>query len=129
MDPKAINRSLDDLHPAAREQFKQLAAWLESEYRAGRVKVLFRPFETYRSPVRQLELLARKTTKAGPWQSAHQYGLAVDFVPYPWSWSDGDHWKFLANGAKRFDLTAPIKWDLPHIEHPDFRQIRRLWKP
>ena len=37
-------------------------------------------FETFRSEARQKHLKARGVTRAGPGQSPHEYGLAVDFI-------------------------------------------------
>ena len=73
----------DRLHPKARPTFMGLAAVLKDQYEAKQIKTLFLPFEGYRSPERQNYLFhVMKTTKARAFQSAHNYGLAVDFVPW-----------------------------------------------
>ena len=53
----------------------------------------FELFTTHRTPDKQHDLFMRGgVTRADAWQSAHQYGLAADFVRKidgQWSW-DGD---------------------------------------
>ncbi len=52
--------------------------------------------EGYRSPERQAELMSGgKATRAGAWQSCHQYGLAIDAAPIRdgrLQWDMGDAW-------------------------------------
>lgn len=112
----------DRLHPKARGHFEALAAWLDDQYAAGLTPTAFKPFEGYRSPERQNYLFTvEKTTKARAFQSAHQYGLAVDFVPQvggKWSWDDNHDWEHLKFGAVQRGLMVPIKWDRAHVEHP-----------
>lgn len=52
--------------------------------------------EGYRSPGRQAELMrGGRATRAGAWQSCHQYGLAVDIAPLRdgrLQWDMGDAW-------------------------------------
>lgn len=116
---------LGALHPIARDAFERLAAELEAT-------TIFRVFETYRSPEDQQKALARGVSKAKPWQSAHQYGLAVDFVPYGadgWTWEvPVAMWLQLATRAPRYGLICPIKWDKPHVEHPAFGAVRKAFK-
>lgn len=129
-----------DLHPIGRLQFKDLSARLEDDYRKKRVKFWFRPHMGYRSPEVQDELFLQRpvVTKAKGWQSAHQYGLAVDFVPWvitsvgtddegiadpntvkgAWMWTDEADWPHLKKTAERYGLRVPITWDRPHVEHP-----------
>lgn len=110
------------LHPKARQNFMALAAVLEDQHRTGQIKTLFKPFEGYRSPERQNYLFhVEKTTKARAFQSAHNYGLAVDFVAWEdgrWSWAEHHDWAALAFCARQRGLWAPISWDRPHVEHP-----------
>lgn len=110
------------LHPKAREAFMGLAAVMEDQYRTGQIKTLFKPFEGHRTPERQNYLFhVSKTTKARAWQSAHNYGLAVDYVPFvdgKWSWDERHDWDALDFCARQRGLLRPIKWDRPHIEHP-----------
>lgn len=88
-------------------------------------------FESVRSPERQAELYARgrdpkasdfgrTVTKAGPWQSAHQFGMGVDLVFCPngqWSW-DGD-WALLRQLANQRGLQQ-LSFEQPHIQLPTF---------
>lgn len=100
-------------------------------YLGGQTKLLFKPFEGYRTPERQ-EYLFRvmKTTKARAWESAHQYGFAVDFVPTlkphgAWTWeASDDDWTFLHETGAALGLAAPIKWDKPHFQHGAWPMIR-----
>lgn len=124
--------SYDKLHPKARQDFQLLELKLGDGFRAGHIPLWLRPFEGYRSPERQLYLLnTTKTTKAGPWQSSHNYGLAVDFVPWDpekkefW-WPNADHraWAMLRNEANNRGLWNEISWDRPHVEHPIWRAVR-----
>jgi len=124
----------DLLHPVARKQFEDLAWDLRKMHADGTLKTRFMPFETYRYPQRQLVLISKGTTKALPFQSAHQYGLAVDFVPQiteggitTWSWHEEHPWNMLKVMAMKHGLTVPISWDKPHVQHPLFDQIRKHW--
>lgn len=116
------------LHPKARDHFMGLAAVLEDQYRTKQIATLFRPFEGYRSPERQNYLFhVTKTTKAKAFQSAHNYGLAVDYVPWvngTWSWDEHHRWDALDFCATQRGLFRPIKWDRPHIEHPIWAAVK-----
>lgn len=136
MDKHTRVAGFEFLNPKTIEAFHALDQALTRAYEAGDTKTLFKPFETFRGPVRQLDLFARGTTKARPWKSAHNYGLAVDFVPFVplsanrtvgvWSWA-GDHdYKFLAATAVHCGLRVPIDWDPCHVEHPLWLKIRKL---
>lgn len=90
------SRSLTDLLPEARERFGQWLALCE----AHGVDVLV--YCTHRPPQEQAQLYAsgrtapgRIVTMARPWESWHQYRVAVDAVPLilgkpDWSYSDLD---------------------------------------
>lgn len=116
------------LHPKARTHFMNLAAQMEDQYKTRQIPTLFRPFEGYRSPERQNYLFhVMKTTKARAFQSAHNYGLAVDFVPWvngAWSWDQHHDWKALAFCADQRGLFRPLAWDLAHIEHPIWYAVK-----
>src|SRR5512134_2288927 len=80
------------LHPAVRGRVERVLARLAAE------RIPFRLFEGFRAPQRQQYLWDQgrvrpgaKVTNAQPWQSMHQYGLAVDLVLWEngkWSWDD-----------------------------------------
>lgn len=115
------------VHPKAHLAFSNLAAQLQDDHERGLTATLFMPFETYRTPYRQALLIAEgDNTRAGPWRSAHQYGLAIDFVPYPWSWAEHHDWGWLDRRAREWGLRRPIPWDRAHIEHPIAADLLRL---
>lgn len=123
------NVDFDRLHPKVRQPFELLSLRLEDEWRAGNTPYWIRPFEGFRDPDKQIELLREKRTKAGPWQSAHNYGLAVDFVPfidgeYRWPRADHECWDFLRALCVNRGLINSIDWDRPHVEHPIWHQVR-----
>lgn len=133
-DIRSVDFSL--LHPKARDAFQALDAFLSDSYESNRTKTLFKVFECYRSPLRQDYLFGGGSTKARGWQSAHQYGLAVDFVPFrphpasgavgQWSWAADNDYAYLTAAARRFGLDTPISWDRCHVEHPLWERIREL---
>lgn len=125
------------IHPIMKPSIRSM---IETTLTAGffidGTRYIFRPFEGYRGPVRQEYLCAvMKTSKARPWQSAHQYGLAVDFACVPivngkiterWTWSEDAPWQLLKEIAISCDLDIPIKGDRGHVQHPAFAQIRKF---
>lgn len=136
--------NLADLHPVARAQFLDLTALMVEAWTDGETEFLLRPFEGWRSNERQAQMVANKTSKAGPYLGAHWYGLAVDYVPDlntrrgpgfsgdltkkpHWYWPPASHgdWKVLGHAAASVGLIQPISWDKPHIEHPDFEKMKR----
>ena len=130
--------SLLDLYPPVRRDFERLIAAAHVRKfiltRDGAsYQCSFEPFEGLRLPDRQHYLrTVMKTTKAGPWQSAHQYGLAVDFavVSYlrrgkqVWSWEAEAPWADLKSLANVYGLSVPIQWDKGHVEHPMFYELK-----
>lgn len=138
-----IYRDTALLHPKFRRICEGLAQDLLRRYEAGETQTRFEIFETFREPSRQLDLLKKGATKAGIFQSAHNFGLAADFVAYidgqqaldmgdlagekvlaGWNWSDRNDWTFLRRRAEAFGLTIPIKWDLGHVESPFWQQAK-----
>lgn len=121
---------LDSLHPAVAGSFTSLEAALTAAYQGGSTTWWFRPFEGYRSPQRQTAAILKRTTRARAFESAHQYGLAVDFVPYlekkGYHWPDANEqqWDFLRITAKKFGLLNDISWDRPHVWHPIWDKIQ-----
>lgn len=128
-----------DLHPAGAAQFRSLINRMRPRvFHDGGKKFSLYPFEGFRLPQRQVHLLTvTKTTKAGPWESAHQYGLAVDFAGIrigqnglvksgDWFWPNAEHvcWGELKSAARALKLDIPIAWDNGHVEHPAFRLLR-----
>lgn len=131
MDPNERHASLELLHPSARQSFSDLRDDLDAATALGTTPFRWAVFETYRTPWRQSELLRTGKTKAGPFTSAHQFGLAVDFVPMPGgklSWDVSvEHWDMLRRFATRRGLINTIPWDRAHVEHPLFVRVRQAF--
>jgi len=124
--------SWDLLHPMAISAFEGLASDLSEGYRLHMTGTEFRPFEGLRSPSDQQMRLVQASSKVGAWHSAHQYGMAVDFVPFTplgWSWDEDHDWSFLSRCASGRGLICDRPWDRPHVEHPAFRKIQHLLFP
>lgn len=136
-----IYRDTSLLHPKFRRVAERLDKRLMEAHQTGKTKTVFKIFETFRSPSRQKDLIAKGVTKAGPYQSAHQFGLAVDFVAvidaaeanalselrgerrFPgWSWDPSHDWDYLTKEAKALGLVT-IDWDRPHVQHPEWYDI------
>lgn len=122
-----------NLHPVALQQFRKLTEDLERAHKDSYSNWCFRPFEGLRSPIKQEELFAKRppVTHVGAWKSPHQYGLAVDFVPYnvarqAWSWEAPVDWTVLKTLAAANGLRNTISWDKPHVEHPFWDRVRGL---
>ena len=81
-------------HPNTVDEFRQLAEMLEWGYENHKTETRFGVFETWRNPIRQEALLRRGNSKAGAWQSSHQYGMAVDYVP----WDTRKEWQAVELG-------------------------------
>lgn len=137
LSKKYANRepfNLDALHPIMKIPVRKLiAATAAHPFMLGGLSASFYPFEGFRHPLRQHYLVTEtKNTKAGPWESAHQYGLAVDFAVLVvdddstdtlWSWSAQAPWGELKRLASVEGLTVPIAWDQGHVQHPIFKTL------
>lgn len=138
---KRIDREVFQIkhtHPVAQAAFGRLNDRMRKVvFDDGGKKFVHVAFEGYRSPERQAHLFTvEKTTKARPWQSAHQYGLAVDFaclrvendmiIPNSWFWAQADHksWGELKRIAAVEGLDIPISWDRGHVQHPLWLVVR-----
>lgn len=81
-------------------------------------------FEGWRHPLRQLKLYNQRpqVTKAGPWRSPHQYGLAWDAVRKykgKWSWDvNQSDIRAAQIVGHRIGMRTPIDWDPLHFQHP-----------
>jgi len=132
-----VERSPDWIHPIARPAFINLASKLAKDYDDGKIDVEFRIFETYRTPQRQEFVNRQGNSKAQAFRSAHQFGLAVDFVPFipgrGFVWDvPVSAWDQLRTRASASGMMNDIPWDRSHVEHPlwkDLRQLILLWKP
>ena len=124
-----INREMALLHPRGRDDFLELERVLTTLFHAGSVPVHFRAFEVWRSPSRQTKLFKEGKSRARAWMSAHQYGLAVDFVPWTldrgWHWDPPKGaWDDLRKAATKCGIINDLDWDRAHCEHPWFRELR-----
>ena len=125
VDVNLKDRDLARLHPRMREAVQGLLQQFAAE------GLPFRVFEAWRTPERQAWLYAQgrtrpgsKVTGAEPWQSFHQYGMAVDFVLFEggrWSWDDSGprraHWQRLRALVQAAGLRS-LSWEAPHAEWP-----------
>lgn len=130
------------LHPKMRIIAESVRQDLERLYETKQTEFKFQIFETLRLAARQADAFARGTSKAGPWESAHNVGLAIDCVPYltaqqaakyrpggssipGWYWPASYHedWHMLTSVYERHELDT-IDWDKPHGQHPLWKKIR-----
>lgn len=138
-----IHSDVSLLNPKFAAVVVRLHNYLIDSYETRRTRTRFEIFETFRDPMRQAELLKKGATKAGAFQSAHQLGLAVDFVPFideaearviakalgervasGWSWWSGHDYEFLKQCAEDHGLAVPLTWDRVHVEHPKWPKLR-----
>lgn len=92
--------------------------------------------ENYRTPERQSEVYEKGHSKAGPWQSPHQFYEAVDIVHPSLFWAvTPDYWETLATCvrivAEKYDvqLTHGHYWtfkDSAHIQLKDWKVFREI---
>ena len=120
-----INRDPSDLHPNFKGQVMRAVIALNEKLPAYKWAL----FEGLRHPDRQAHLLKIGSTQAGPWHSAHQYGLAADIVPANmsgWTWKvDPEVIRLFKVHAETLGLRVPIKWDPFHCESPDWPAVRK----
>lgn len=121
--PRDNDRS--HLHPVLREKLQQLDAALLSK------GIPLTLFEGFRAPERQADLYAQGrgtgtpghfVTKANPWSSFHQYGLAVDYVFQingQWTWNEPrtGMWAEYTQLADSVGLRS-LSFEKPHVEVP-----------
>ena len=127
------SRSLNDLQPQFRQRF---ADWHKAAEEAAGVDLLITC--TYRSPAEQDALYAigrtkpgRKVTNAKAGESAHNFGLALDFVPMVNGkpvWDEGhDAWRKAGNLAASYGLEWAGTWtrfrEYPHVQVPNWRGL------
>lgn len=137
----ATNRidSVHSLHPKFAFIVNRLHKNLIRLHQAGSLQFRFEIFETFRHPDRQTSLKAEGVSKSMAWRSAHNYGLACDFVPYlsqaegkalgvtpGWYWPKitDPCWKILKQEALNAGAIGPIDWDGPHVESLIWRTIK-----
>ena len=143
------SRKLEDLHPESRKKSTEFLKKAKSEgidvlvyctyrseeeqqvlYMQGRLNRFGITLEELNRKRRELGLwelspaeAKRIVTNAKPWQSAHQFGVAIDLVPLHGgkpAWSDVETYKRLGEIAKEFELEWAGKWkrfrEMPHFQ-------------
>lgn len=123
-----VIRDMALLRKPFREQVEALLGMLAKE------AIDLQVYETVRSPLRQSLLYAvgrvetephfgRTVTGARPYESAHQFGLAVDFAFHPgkWSWIEPEFglWARMHELAKVAELET-LRKEQPHVQIPNF---------
>jgi peptidoglycan L-alanyl-D-glutamate endopeptidase CwlK len=124
IDVEKVDRDLSKLHPVMRKAAEKLQKAMDDE------GIPLKAFEAYREPERQAHLYAKGRTTGGsivtnakPWESYHQYGLAVDFVRFEnggWNWNDStleqkEQWKRFHELASAIGL-EPLSFEKPHVQ-------------
>lgn len=117
------DRDLLHLHPAFRTKVLALHKQLAAE------GLPFQIFEGFRAPQRQQYLFDQGRTRPGPvvtharpWSSAHQYGLAADFVLFEndrWSWDTAgkrQRWWQRLHALGREQGLEPLTFEMPHLQ-------------
>ncbi|WP_231108681.1 M15 family metallopeptidase [Stenotrophomonas maltophilia] len=130
------DRKWDQIDPDLQQRVLAIYEVMRRQY--GYEMVLI---EGYRSPQRQAELMAGgKATRAGAWQSCHQYGLGVDSAPIrdgKLQWDMEDPWTrrgyFLYGElAEQAGLDWGGNWrsikDYVHVEMKDRCRAARVAK-
>ncbi len=136
-NPDKRYTSLELIHPKVREKVVSLIDDLAAE------DIPMKIFESYRSPERQQKLHdqgrrgpdAHKpiVSNAEPWESYHQYGLAVDMVidkagVNPWETGTAETrawWKRYHELAEKNGL-EPLSFELPHVQLKGIRASQLL---
>jgi len=117
------------VHPSLEAPLGLLRARLAK--RGVQLKVL----ETDRAPERQTALYAQGRTAPGKivtharaYESAHNWGLALDVVPVP---DTPANWKLLRAEAAKLGFGLLGEWDPGHLQHPAWptilAAIRKRW--
>lgn len=91
--------------------------------------------ECYRKPQRQAELKSKGRSKAGPWQSPHQYFEAVDIIHPSKGWEvSEDYWAALAMAVRTIEDKFNVElehghyWrfrDSAHVEIKTWREFKK----
>ncbi len=98
-----------------------------------------REFNLYRPPEKQIEMLRRGVSNAGPFESSHQYYCASDIIHEKWAWfaakeaPDGDHfwdrlWDCAAVVSEKYKVqfSNRLSWDPAHIQMANWRNFKAL---
>lgn len=98
-----------------------------------------REFNLYRSPDEQAKMKARRVSKAGPFQSAHQYYAATDIIHERWAWFAADEappgetfwdrlWDCAEVVSEKFGVqfSDRLSWDPAHIQLANWREMKQV---
>lgn len=102
--------------------------------RMGKAGYPSKIYEHFRTPERQWELFNKGRSKAGPWQSPHQFGEACDIAHKSLAWNaPPEYWETLAKVVRvvaseyNVNLVHGHHWkfvDSAHVELADWRLVR-----
>lgn len=125
-----IHRDWFELHDAFAARLDNLMQRLHEK------NLPFDVFEMYRTPARQAYLYSKGrfgpfaskniVTRARPWGSFHNYGLAADIVirDPKWSWRSSPWWGKLRGLARECGLVT-LRKEAPHVQFPwSLRDLR-----
>lgn len=118
--------NIDELRPEFKEK---VLKWVDALLSMNITPYIY---EGYRTPERQQELYdqgrgnpGRIVTNARPWQSFHQYRLAIDWVPlkpylkvkgmYEADWTNDSVYNQSREIAEPLGLKA-LSWEQPHLQ-------------
>lgn len=69
-------------------------------------------FELWRSPERQERLKKKGVTRAGAWESPHQYGLAIDIISVTDFWDLApESWEYIGQMGKEVARKCGVKME------------------
>tara|TARA_R110001592_G_scaffold362233_3_gene675463 strand:+ start:7729 stop:9792 length:2064 start_codon:yes stop_codon:yes gene_type:complete len=117
-------KTISGLHP---DMQSRAMAFLSKSYKAGYQPIIK---EGVRGAARQQMLKDKGFSKAGPGQSFHNYGMAIDFIfPGKQPYGEQHPWAEVGNIGKSVGLTWGGDWksftDRPHLQlGSDYRTLR-----
>lgn len=101
--------------------------------RLARRGIQLKVLETDRTPERQEALYAQGRSVAGKvvtharaYESAHNWGLAVDVAPLP---DTPANWKTLRQEASELGFGLIGEWDPGHLQHPQWPKLLAFIRP
>jgi hypothetical protein len=110
----------------------QLQKWADAMIQECRKRQIpLYAFELHRTPERQQQLMFEGRSKAGPWKSAHQFGMGIDLIHESKLWSlSNAEWEIIGAIGKEIARKKNIKitwggdwgWDYAHWELTDWRK-------
>lgn len=96
-------------------------------------------FQLYRPPELQRKYQIKGTSRAAPFQSAHQFYGASDIIHERWAWfaadeaPDGKHfwnrlWDCVELVSEKYDVefSERLSWDPAHVQLANWREMREV---